>query len=62
MWKEGMKKRLDIRKYLICLYEDGWSELIDSRWKDEVMETLLANFPNMTNEEWEQISSVVESA
>lgn len=54
-----MNDRLDIRKYLVYLDEDGWSELIDSRWKDEVKEMLLAKFPDMTDEEWEQISSVV---
>ena len=53
-----MNRSLDIRKYLICLGEEGWSELIDSRWKAEVKETLLAKFPDMTNEEWKQISSV----
>ena len=54
-----MNKRLDIKKYLICLDEEGWSELIDSSWKDEVKKTLLVKFPDMTNEEWEQISSFV---
>ena len=44
---------------MICLDEVGWSELIDERWKDEVKETLTAKFPDMTDEEWEQISSVV---
>ena len=57
--KKGMNKRLEIGRYLICLEEDGWSKLIDSRWKDEIKETLLAKFPDMTNEEWIQISSVV---
>ena len=55
----SMKERLDIRKYLIYLEEDGWSEMIDSRWKEEVRETLAAKFPDMTYDEWCQISDVV---
>lgn len=54
-----MKERLDKRKYLIYLEEDGWSEMIDSRWKEEVRETLAAKFPDMTDDEWCQISDVV---
>lgn len=54
-----MKERIGIRKYLLYLEEDGWSELIDSRWKEKVRETLIAKFPDMTENEWSLISDVV---
>ncbi len=54
-----MKEQLDISKYLIYLEEDGWSELIDTRWTDEVRDTLIKKFPNMTDAEWKEISKVV---
>ena len=31
---------MDIRKYLQFLDDDGWSELIDERWKGEVKQLL----------------------
>ena len=51
--------RLDISKYLRYLDEAGWSELIDDWWKDEVYNELIAHFPAMTSEEWNQIESVI---
>ena len=36
------KQRENIRKYIRFLHdEDGWSDLIDSRWKDEVKDVLM---------------------
>lgn len=57
--KEKASERLDISKYLKYLDEDGWSELIDERWKEKVRQTLLAKFPDMRDEEWIQIFEVV---
>ena len=54
-----MSNRLDISKYLRYLDEAGWSELIDDRWKEDVYKELLAQFPSMTSEEWNQIVSVI---
>lgn len=54
-----MKEHLDISKYLRFLEEDGWSELIDTRWADEVRDALIQKFPDMTDAEWKQISKVV---
>lgn len=31
---------MDIRKYLQFLDDEGWSELIDGRWKNEVRQLL----------------------
>ena len=44
-------ERMDISKYLIYLDDEGWSELICSRWEKEVKQTLLTQFPEMTEEE-----------
>lgn len=51
--------RSDISKYLRYLDKAGWSELIDDRWKDEVYQELIAQFPAMTSDEWNQIESVI---
>lgn len=52
-------KVFDISKYLKYLDNEGWSELIDSRWKDEVKQTLTSHFPDMTNEEWDILENLV---
>ena len=54
-----MTNKLDISKYLRYLDDAGWSELIDDRWKEDVYKELLARFPSMTVEEWNQIESVI---
>lgn len=56
---KNKSEAIDIRKYLSHLAEEGWTELIDIRWKDEVKQTLLDRFPQMTEDEWECISEVV---
>jgi len=53
-----MNKNINISKYLQILDDEGWSELIDSRWKEEVKLTLTSHFPNMTDEEWDVIVDV----
>ncbi len=54
-----MNMDIDIRKYLVCLDDDGWSELIDPRWEKEVRQVLLDHFPDMTEDEWKEVSEVV---
>ena len=54
-----MSDRLDISKYLRYLDGAGWSELIDDRWKAAVYNELIAQFPSMTSEDWNQIESVI---
>ena len=50
----------NVRKYLRFLHEeDGWSDLIDERWKDEVYERLNKRFPEMTEEEWKVLEDLV---
>ena len=50
----------NVRTYLRFLHEeDGWSDLIDERWKDEVSEKLKKRFPKMTEEEWKVLADLV---
>ena len=58
MVQPNEEQRENIRKYLRFLHdEDGWSDLIDSRWKDEVKDVLTKNFPEMTDNEWNVLES-----
>lgn len=50
---------MGIRRYLQFLDDEGWSELIDERWKDEVKQQLTSKFPEMTKEDWNEIARVV---
>ncbi len=52
-------QNIDIRKYLHFLDDEGWSELIDERWKNEVKQLLVSQFPEMTKEEWNEIARVI---
>lgn len=52
-------QNIDMRKYLQFLDDEGWSELIDERWKNEVKQLLTLKFPEMTLEEWNEIVDVV---
>ena len=52
-------RNMDIRKYLQFLDDEGWSELIDERWKNEVKQLLTLKFPEITLEEWNEIVDVV---
>lgn len=49
----------NISKYLRFLEKDGWSELIDERWKADVRKSLIDHFPEMTGDEWNRIETVV---
>ena len=54
------KQRENIRKYIRFLHdEDGWSDLIDSRWKDEVKDVLTKKFPEMTDFEWNVLEDIL---
>ena len=51
--------RENVGKYLRFLAEEGWSELIDERWKKEVLLSLKKQFHEMTDAEWETVESIV---
>lgn len=54
------EQRENIGKYLRFLHdEDGWSDFIDSRWKDEVKDALVKKFPEMTEDEWNVLESIL---
>lgn len=54
------EQRENIGKYIRFLHdEDGWSDLIDSRWKDEVKDVLIKKFPEMTDFEWNVLEDVL---
>lgn len=60
MVQPNEEQRENIRKYLRFLHdEDGWSDLIDSRWKDEVKDVLIKKFPNMTDVEWNVLEDIL---
>lgn len=51
--------RENVGKYLRFLAEEGWSELIDERWKKEVLLSLKKQFHQMTDAEWKTVESIV---
>ncbi len=54
------EQRENKRKYIRFLHdEDGWSDLIDSRWKDEVKDVLTKKFPEMTDFEWNVLEDIL---
>lgn len=40
-----------VREGLLCLQEQGWSDLIDSRWRDEVIYEIKSRIPNISDED-----------
>jgi len=53
------EQRIDISKYLKFLSREGWSDLIDERWKEDVKNELLNKYPSLSEQEWKRISDVV---
>lgn len=42
-----------------CLEDAGWSDLIDKRWKDDVVKDLKKGVPGITDDEIKQILEIV---
>lgn len=60
MVQPNEKQRENIGKYIRFLHdEDGWSDLIDSRWKEEVKDVLNKKFPEITEDEWKVLESIL---
>lgn len=60
MVQPNEEQRENIGKYIRFLHdEDGWSDLIDSRWKEEVKDVLTKKFPGMTDFEWNVLEDVL---
>lgn len=48
-----------VSKALIFLENEGWSDLIDKRWKKDIIKTLKNNFPDMDKETLEHVLECV---
>ena len=48
-----------VREGLLCLQEEGWSDLIDSRWKDDVIKEIKGRLPNISDEDLNEILNLV---
>ena len=48
-----------VSKALIFLENEGWSDLIDKRWKKDIIKTLKYNFPDMDKETLEHVLECV---
>ena len=46
---------VSVRDCLLHLEEKGWSELIDARWKQLVIEELTNEFPDITDNTIEEV-------
>lgn len=53
------EKLLDVRTCLKYLHQIGWSELIDSSWRDDVIKDLKEHFNGISNELIEEVLEVV---
>ena len=49
----------NISKYLHYLEKEGWSDLIDERWKEDVRKSLIDHFPEMKEKEWRRMETVL---
>ena len=52
-------KKDNIKNCLLLLEEEGWSELIDSRWTDEVIKTIKEKYPDIPDEDLNEVLNLV---
>lgn len=52
-------KKDNVRNCLLLLEEKGWSELIDSRWKKDVIKEIKNKFPNIPDEDLNEVLNLV---
>lgn len=50
---------IEVNKCLRYLDNTGWSDLIDSRWEEDVVKELKHNFPNISDEVIEKVLELV---
>ena len=48
-----------VRDYMIHLDELGWSELIDSRWKEDITNIIKEYDPNVRQEDLEELCKLI---
>ena len=57
--KHRIVYRDKVREYMLHLDELGWSELIDSRWKDDITNIIKEYDPNVRQEDLEELYKLV---
>lgn len=50
---------IEVNKCLRYLDNAGWSDLIESRWEEDVVKELKHNFPNISDEVIEKVLELV---
>ena len=48
-----------IKEALLCLQEQGWTDLIDSRWRDEVIKEIKGRILNISDENLNYVLNLV---
>ena len=48
-----------VREGLLYLQEQGWSDLIDSRWRDDVIKEIKTYIPNISDPDLNEILDLV---
>lgn len=48
-----------VREGLLYLQEQGWSDLIDSRWRDDVIKEIKTCIPNISDTDLNEILDLV---
>lgn len=57
--KHRIVYRDKVREYILHLDELGWSELIDSRWKDDITNIIKEYDPNVRQEDLEELYKLI---
>lgn len=57
--KHRVVYRDKVREYILHLEELGWSELIDSRWKDDITNIIKQYDPDVRQEDLEELYKLV---
>lgn len=57
--RQRNNKKDNVRNCLLLLEEKGWSELIDSRWTDEVIKTIKEKYPDMDDDTIQDVLKLV---
>ena len=57
--KHRIVYRDKVRDYMIHLDNLGWSELIDSRWKDDITNIIKEYDPNVRQEDLEELYKLI---
>ena len=59
MSKDKENLFIEVNNCLRYLDNAGWSDLIESRWEDDVVKELKHNFPNISDEVIEKVLELV---